>query len=243
MAANQSHRRRGSAAAAVLVVAAALALGCTRVATPGTADPATSPPPVGGAAGVEVTDEDADFPATAQEYAERTVAAWSAPDLFRLAELATATVHAQIVELPGPPNRAWAFITCQPESASTDCTFHNLDGDTLVLTIDHALLGTPHAATDVSFDPIVYPTEARAYVAELLAAWQVGNLARMRRLASPEAVTVLQDLSVPAFDEVDYLVDQQTVVVLLAGTELVATVDPDQLGDRQAVRSVSTVPG
>jgi len=221
---------------------AALLPGCVPA---GTVDPAGALPTVGGAPGVGVTDDRARFPATAQEYAERTVAAWSAPDLFRLAELATDPVHTQLLELPGPPNRAWRSVACQAGPGDTDCTFHNAVGDVLVVTVDSDRLGTAQAVTAVRFDPVRFPDHPHGYVAELVAAWQAGNLARMRRLATPETVAALQAL--PVSDSVSYhdgppRPGLATVVVTLPTARLLTTVDPDRLGAAQAVRTAGTLP-
>lgn len=247
MAAVPDHRRRGGDAAAVVVLAiVALLTGCGRgdAAPP---DPTVSPPSPPPVSGVGVAGPEPDFPGTAQEYAERTVAAWAAPDLFRLAELASPAVHTEIVELPGPPNRAWTFIACDQATSSTDCTFYNVEGDALVITVAHKLLGAARATTGVAYDPTHYPEESQEYVTELVTAWRAGNLARMRRLAVPDAVATFRALAVPALDQVVYRPGEPaaagaTVVVVMPEAEVVTTVDPALLGRAQAVQSASTIP-
>lgn len=191
-----------------------------------------------------------DFPDTPQEYAEVTVGAWAAPDLIRLAELATPEVHTEIVEMPGPPNLSWTFVACAEDEPTgrSDCSFYNVDGDYLVLTIEHELLGEERAATGVEFEAISYPDDEVVYVETFVTAWQTGNQARMRALAVADAVEAYAEL--PPADpttEVEYKTGESTeteteVLVTIDGSdpaEVTFSVNVTLLGEAQAIRGAT----
>ncbi|MPZ29165.1 MAG: hypothetical protein GEV12_22920 [Micromonosporaceae bacterium] len=227
--------------------------------------PATATPPPTGSPTPRTdpagTATDEEFPSDPQEYAERAVAAWAAPDPVRLAELTTVEVHQQIVDLPGPPDLTWRFIRCQADpdagptpgptlsptlgTGSSDCAFYNLDGDRLVLTVEHPLLGQPRAATAMSFEVTSYPDQALAYLEEFVAAWQDDNLGRMRNLAAPAALDVYQPIPPPA--EVDYQAGEPTdtvveVVVTFPAGEVTTEISTALLGEPQAIRTAELTP-
>lgn len=243
MAPTGRHRRREVAVAALLALAAA---GCT--GGDGSEPPAPSTPPVtSGSPGTDPAGLQDSFPGTAQEYAERTVGAWAAPDLIRLAELATPEVHRQIVELPGPPDLSWSFIRCQdgPGIAATECAFYNQDGDRLVLTVDRRRLSQRQATTAMSFEVTLYPDDPAGYLEAFLAAWQDGNLGRMNNLAAPPAVQVYQQL--PPTAEVDYRVGEPAgplveVMVTIPDGTVATGVSTALLGQPQAIRTASHIP-
>lgn len=239
------------AAAAARRLAALVGIAVVGTVTTGCGRDGDDPPePSGPAATVTTPGVDpigaptsTDYPETAQEYAESAVTAWAAPDLIRLAELATDEVYEQIVEIPGPPDQAWRFIRCEeptaaatplpegspegdaPSEASSACSFHNAEGDHLVLTVEHALLAEPQAVVAANFDSPSYPGQPRDYVEAFVAAWQGGNQARMELLAVADAAAAFQQLPAVAGYEVSYQVgdedgdeDGQTVPVTLVLT-------------------------
>lgn len=258
MAATGSHRRRTVAAGLAVVLVCA---GCGRDGDdPDDPElPATTPPPPLSTATPLAQEVGApEFPETPQEYAEATVAAWAAPDLIRLSELATAELHDALVELPGPPDPAWTFIRCAvnvrdgktADPASSDCAFYNTDGDYLVLTVGHRGLGGPQAALTMAFDATEYPdADAVAYLEAFVAAWLDGNRARMAALAVPDVVDVYTDLAVdtvrspPATDvEYERVGSREAGVevrVMVAGTAVRTRVSCSLLGAPQAIRSAS----
>jgi hypothetical protein len=192
-----------------------------------------------------------DFPDTPQEYAEVTVGAWAAPDLIRLADLATPEVHSEIVEMPGPPNLDWTFVACADDEVTgrSDCAFYNADGDYLVLTIEHQLLGGERAATGMEFETTSYPDDEVAYVETFVAAWQAGNQARMRALAVADAVEAYAALPPPEqTTEVKYEIGESTdseaeVLVTIDGggdpAEVTFSVNTTLLGEAQAIRGAT----
>lgn len=245
MAATGDRRRRLSAAGLALLLAGA-ATGCDSGAPssePGTMTPLPSRSGIADPRHDLAVDE-ADYPESVQEYAELTVAAWAAPDLFRLAELATPQVQDQLLDLAGPPDLTWRFAQCQRVDGSSDCGFYNNDGDHLVITITHQRLGSAQAATGTDYQAIRFPEEPLAYVAEFVTAWQSGNRARMAGLATPEAVAVIT--GVPASAEVDYRVGElagSTAMVLITvdDQELTATLSQARLGGPQAISSIESL--
>lgn len=236
------HLRRIAAAALLILPAAGCTDGGDPDPPPGPSAPASTTPRTD-----QVGAQDDDFPTTPQEYAERAVAAWAAPDLIRLADLATPDVHEQLVQLPGPPDLTWAFIRCQDGAgiATTECAFHNLEGDRLVLTVDRRLLGGARAATAVDFQVTAYPDDPQEYLAEFVAAWQDGNLARMDRLAAPAVVAAFQQL--PPAAEPEYRVGEPAgelvpVVVTIPEGELATELSTALLGQPQAIRTAQLIP-
>jgi hypothetical protein len=240
-------------------------VGCDRVGQD-ISEP-TPPAPTGGPS-VAPVDASPDFPVTAQDYAQLTVAAWAAPDPIRLGELTTPDVREQIIALPGPPNPDWTFVRCVREQDSgSDCAFYNADGDELVLHVDHDLLGGPGATTAARYEVTSYPDEVVPYLETFVAAWQAGNVARMRNLAVAAVVEVFVELDVstpqpsappgtpsispasppPASPpaepvEVEYdvggTVDRLlSVTVILPDQELSTMVSTSLLGEPHAIRS------
>jgi hypothetical protein len=233
------HGPRGLAILSLAVVALA---GCTRGNEP-TSEPEPTPATV--TPSLDAIDVSQQFPVTPQDYAEVTVAAWAAPDLIRLAELTTPAVHDQIIELPGPPNLRWTFIRCEDGTGSSDCSFYNTDGDQLVLTVDHELLGGPGATIATGFEVTSYPDEAMAYLEAFVAAWHAGNLARMHNLAVAAAVEAFVELAPrvePAAAEYevgetnDGLVD---VAVTVAGQLVTTQISDALLGEQHAIRTAA----
>jgi hypothetical protein len=192
-----------------------------------------------------------DFPDTPREYAEVTVGAWAAPDLLRLADLATPEAYTEIVEMPGPPNLSWTFVACaddQQPTGQSDCSFYNVDGDYLVLTVEHELLGEERAVTGVELDPTSYPDDEVAYVETFVAAWQTGNQARMLHLAVADAVEAYAELPPPEpTTEVEYETGESTdaeteVLVTIDGgdpAEVSFSVNTTLLGEAQAIRAAT----
>lgn len=134
----------------------------------------------------------------------------------------------------------------QAGDGRSDCSFANADGDLLVLTIDHALLGEPGAAVAVSFDAIDFPDDPAAYVSAFVDAWDGGNRTRMARLATSDVVAVWARLApdpdaavTPAPPADGPMV---TVVVSLTDTEVAHQVDSSRLGGPQAIRAATPDP-
>jgi hypothetical protein len=204
-------------------------------ASPSATHPATDP-----------AGDQADYPTEVQEYAELTVAAWAAPDLLRLADLATPDVQREIIELPGPPNLAWTSIRCGLVPGASDCSFYNQDGDRLVLTVDHQLLGEPQAVVAVVYEITEYPDDTLAYLQVFVAAWRDGNLARMHNLAAPGAVEVVAALRAPR--QVEYRVGEPdgplVEVEILGGADgtVVTALSTALLGQPQAIRTANLEP-
>lgn len=245
MATTGSHGRGGLA---VLLLAVVALSGCT-----GDSDPTSPPSPTPPATtttpspSLDPVETAQDYPATAQEYAEVTVAAWAAPDLIRLGELTTPEVREQIVELPGPPNLRWTFIRCQEAIGSSDCSFYNADGDQVVLTVDHALLGMPQATTGSALEPTTYPAEPAAYLAAFVDAWQQGNIARMHNLGVTAVVETFMDLPPPADPdptaeyEVGATADRLVAVTVTTADQQVETqISRALLGKQRAIRAATT---
>ncbi|HLU45900.1 MAG TPA: hypothetical protein VKZ67_12930 [Natronosporangium sp.] len=189
-------------------------------------------------------------PATAQAYAEAAVAAWAAPDLLRLRDLATPEVRQALIELPGPPDPHWTLVACEETSQHSECAFYNRAGDWLVITVDHDRLSDRAAVTEARFTATSYPDDPVDYVTALVTAWQQGNLARMQRLAVPAVVDVFTGVAPPGAvpDQTAYRVTQQTgtavtVTVTVTGpehtTEITTTVRASSLGQAQAVRAAT----
>jgi hypothetical protein len=132
------------------------------------------------------------YPETARAYAEAVVDAWTAGDLARLAELTTAGVHDQLIQIPGPPPPDWTWIACDEVAY---CSFYNSDGDHLTMQVPVVGLGAPHAVDQVGFTTTTYPDDHVDYVREFVTAWQSGNTVRMHQLALPEVVEVFEDIT------------------------------------------------
>lgn len=94
------------------------------------------------------------YPDTAEGYAKAVVARWVAKDLDGLAELTTAQVHEQLIEIPGPLDMDWAFQMCDGTAGSSYCHFRNDPGDVLILRISHGKLEAAHGAVEVRLEPI-----------------------------------------------------------------------------------------
>lgn len=228
------------ATAALLLVAGAGCGGPSDV--PRAREPAspTSTPALAGEA--QGGGSPAPFPVSVPEYAHAAVTAWAAPDLLRLADLTTAEVHEEIIELPGPPDQTWAFLQCDDEDPGWACAFYNTDGDYLVLTLDPDRLGEPRAVVDFAFEPTTYPTTAREYAEAFITAWQTGNRARMAALATPEVIRALDRLT-PA-PATGYELDEGDdplvgVVVEFAEAEITLQLSLARLGESRAVRSAA----
>jgi hypothetical protein len=188
------------AVGAVLLAAALAGSGCARSADDtGAGDGVTglgsAPTPAATAAGGEAGQPPAPantYPDTPRAYAEALIAAWTGPDLDRLADLSTAQVHDQLIQIPGPPSPDWTFITCD---TGHYCSFYNGDGDFLVLLVPAASVGQANAAAQVAYNVVSYPDDDIDYTRELVEAWRNGNLGRMQLLALPEAVDVLKEIN------------------------------------------------
>jgi hypothetical protein len=156
-------------------------------AAPPTTPAPSSPAPVPSGPGNLV----ALFPATPKAYATAVINAWTQDHINTLGSLTTPEVQEQILEIPQPLDDAWSYLRCDGTAGSSYCTFANADGDEFTLRISHLLLGKPHAAIEVMLDLTEYPNDGLAYVKEFVAAWQIGNTARMLKLSKPSIVDQL----------------------------------------------------
>ena len=174
---------------------------------PSDGGPPTAPAPTtepggvdnGGAAQDDGTDAEApdppavSYPTTARAYAEATVAAWAGHDLDGLADLTTAQVHEQFVEIPGQPEIDWIHYLCDSVAGSSYCTLRNGDGDQVRLKVTHQHLGGPHAVVEVTTNFTTYESDADNYATAFALAWASNNTARMRALARPDVVVAVNN--------------------------------------------------
>jgi hypothetical protein len=151
-------------------------LGGTLTPTPSTPPP---PPPAQG------------YPTIARAYAEATLTAYVGKQNGRLADLTTAEVNEQLVELPGKRKTDWLFLTCDGVAGSSYCMFRNGDGDTVTLKVSSQRLGAAHAVVEAQADLTAYPAAGEAYARAFVLAWAGRNTPRMRVLATPDVVTKL----------------------------------------------------
>lgn len=192
--------RRG-AAIALSVLAGLLAAACSPTAATTTTDPTPSAAATlaGGEAGVVAPEPEPepqqpegqaepDYPDDAQVYAQAVMAALQADDWDRFGDLTTPETFDQLVELPASVDDDWSFHRCDGAAGSSYCSFINDEGDALAIRISHALLGEPHAATDVVLDSTEYPHDGITYVKEFIGAWQFGNTVRMHKLSSSAVI-------------------------------------------------------
>jgi hypothetical protein len=108
--------------------------------------PAASPGP--GKAGSPAP---APYPGQARDYAEAVIAAWKAKDRPRLADLSSAQIQEQLMEIPGPPNMTWTYVMCDGAMGSSYCQFSNADGHKLTVRVINEKVGQAHAVTEVRY--------------------------------------------------------------------------------------------
>jgi hypothetical protein len=133
------------------------------------------------------------YPTTARAYAEATVAAWAGHDLDGLADLTTAQVHEQLLEVPGQPKTDWIHYLCDGAAGSSFCILRNGDGDQVKLKVTHQNLGGPHAVVEVTVGLTTYGSDADSYATAFAVAWASSNTARMRALARPDVVVAVNN--------------------------------------------------
>src|SRR5262245_44911904 len=171
-------RRVAILCAAIAVLAASA---CAKGAEPGSSTPPTTTPTaiLDSPTTVETTAAPApSYPSTARAYAEAILAAWTGDKTDRLGQLTTPTVQDQILEIPGPIDEHWHYSRCEGAAGSSYCIFHNNPGDMIRIRITNELLKQAHAAVEVVFDPVTFPSDPVLYVKEFIAAWQDGNTYR-----------------------------------------------------------------
>jgi hypothetical protein len=208
--AEATSRPRRLVAGSILVAVSLLGLAaCTKSANPDQIAPgptgthAPTAGPTGTTAGnpsatAAPTVNPAVYPQTARVYADWVLAAWRQHQTDWLGELTTPEVQAQIVAVPGSPDLTWVYSRCDGAAGSTYCRFTNATGDVVTLQVSNALLTKQHAVVGMTFDATAYPLDAVAYATAFISAWQDGNLARMKALASPDVVTSTASMTVPA---------------------------------------------
>jgi hypothetical protein len=187
--------RRLAAVAAALLATLFAASGCGGLSVNN--QPSASPTPGTATASAKATGTPTSaapsttattYPATAQTYGEKALAAWGALQVQTLSDLTTSEAQAQINALPIPPNQKWNFQTCDGAAGSTYCSFASNDGDVITLRMVNATLGKAHAVAEVKFDPTVYATDAKEYVRTFIEAWRNANSRRMLALSSQTEV-------------------------------------------------------
>jgi hypothetical protein len=150
-------------------------------ATPPTTDATTTRP-----ATAATNPLDVGYPSKAGDYAVAFMRAVSAANNTRLDSLAE---HAAVLQATGGhPKLAtgWAMYSCssvQPDN-TIGCTVRNDVGDDARVTLRASQLGHPTAVTDVQLDLTQYPSDAGAYVRNLITARGNGNKQRVARLST-----------------------------------------------------------
>jgi hypothetical protein len=194
--------RRWAVIAAALLAGLAIACGESGSATP---EPSTTAQPQGaGELGIAprttgLPAVTAQYPVTAQDYAEAIVAAaWSGPDLATLRELTTAQVTEEFTQYPPALDLTWHFARCIAGQVNWDCVFDNDDGDALTVSIQADRLGQTGAGVATTLDRTLYPDSAVPYVQEFVDAWRDGNAYRMSKLATSTVISLVADQSPPA---------------------------------------------
>jgi hypothetical protein len=193
-----NHPRRAVVASLALLLCLAGAAACGAKDAPGTGGSPTpsgkaalgTSQPTASATPTALAPNPSAYPTTPEAYAKAVLAKWKQKDLDGLADLTTAQVHEQIIEIPGPPNQDWTFRDCE-DDATVWCGFFNAVGDWISVRIDKDKLGKAHAASAVEFDATVYPDDAVEYVKAFVLAWQFGNKARMLQLSKASVVNQL----------------------------------------------------
>jgi hypothetical protein len=180
----------------------------------------------------------ADYPQTARVYADWVLAAWRQHQIDWLGELTTAEVQSQIIEIPGPPDMNWTFVRCEGAAGSAYCRFANANGDAITMRVSTSLLAMAHAVVGVTFDATTFPSGGLEYAKAFIAAWQDGNVARMKALAVPDVVayaaTVTAPVS-PAYTPVSGGGGLMQVTVTATGFHVVLDVGTTLLGTPHAI--------
>jgi hypothetical protein len=143
--------------------------------------PASTPPPA------------ATYPNSAEDYAKAAVAAWSGRDLTRLDQLEVqdGELHT-LYHCNGCYDIHFTLVNCEGAAGSSYCLFFNNVGDSLRLRLVNQFLGQPRAIGNGSiWEPIMFPSDNKAYAQEALDAWQAGNDNRLKLLiANPPMTSV-----------------------------------------------------
>jgi hypothetical protein len=93
----------------------------------------------------------AGYPAAAKAYAEAVLAAWKAKNWPRAADLTSAQIEEQLMEIPGPPNMTWTFVMCDGAMGSSYCQFTNAEGHNVTVRVTNEKLGQAHAVSEVKY--------------------------------------------------------------------------------------------
>ncbi|GIH03213.1 hypothetical protein Rhe02_12800 [Rhizocola hellebori] len=145
-----------------LLCAALLLTGCGGQATPSAAPtavttlgeqalPPTASPSPTKASPKPSTPAPVTYPSEAKAYAEAVIAAWKAKNLARLADLASAQIQEQLMEIPGPPNMDWTYLMCDGAMGSSYCQFTNTDGHKVTVRVLNEKVGQAHAVSEVKY--------------------------------------------------------------------------------------------
>jgi hypothetical protein len=174
-----------------LAVPALLAAGC-RSAEPVAAGTATPPPPAststpepGPTSAPPPAGNGVTYP---RDYHGAVMDAWVARDASRLALLTSDPE--EFLAIDRHRDQQWSRRLCDGAMGGLYCAFENRDGDVIVIRVDSAELSQHrwHAARLQIWDPIRFPTGAKAYADAFLHAWIDGYPTRMSRLAVPGVV-------------------------------------------------------
>jgi hypothetical protein len=137
------------------------------------------------------------YPTDAAAYAAAVGDAWKNHDTTTLDALTAGSAESQLAAIPSATNQTWHPGTCDGAAGSMYCSAFNDNGDKLTIKIVSQLLGQPHAADDVHFNPTDLTSDV---VAEFVQAWQDGNTWRMHVLAPDSVVTFATGHTPPTTD-------------------------------------------
>jgi hypothetical protein len=182
------------------------------------------------------------YPSAARGYAEATLTAYVGKQTGRLADLTTAEVNEQLVELPGALKTDWLYLNCDGVAGGSYCAFRNSNGDVVTLKVSSQRLGAAHAVVEAKADLTTFPAAGEAYARAFVLAWAGRNTPRMRVLGTPDVVTKLNtDHPAPAGYQVSLTSKSGGAGLLLvtvpdgAGGDYVLHVGTTKLGHPHAV--------
>jgi hypothetical protein len=152
------------------------------------ASPSTSQTGTPGSTGAPATTSPS-YPKDARSYGFAILKAWANLDYNRLSQLGVQAMVQQIRDSTngqGNPNSQWTYKTCQPGDVNghTDCIYHNVHGDKVVVTLNNSQLGFPTAGLAALLERTTYPDDPGSYVGEMLLAVADGNTERVVRLSN-----------------------------------------------------------
>ena len=158
--------------------------------------PSSSPTPTPAATVTVTAKPPAPYPTN---YAQAILDAWKAKDMSRLSLLTSASIASHLINDLGSVNQDWIHVRDDGAMGSSYATFYNDKGDLLIVRMGNEAMAQKkyHAGTIETYDGMIYPNDAQAYVKRFVDAWQDGNAARMRLLSSDSVTTHFLGLTVP----------------------------------------------